>query len=106
MSVTYEVNLKVQKPIQKDFEHWLVSHIDDVLAIDGFESAHWYEVNQDSASAEVHWTVCYVLRDMPALQSYLEKHAPRLRQPAKDKFGNQFVAERRILTPVKSYSRK
>jgi hypothetical protein len=57
VSVTYEVNLKVQKPIQKDFEHWLVSHIDDVLAIDGFESAHWYEVNQDSASAEVHWTV-------------------------------------------------
>lgn len=108
MSVTYEVTLKVQKPIEKDFEHWLVGHIHDVLAIDGFESASWYRITQDDAttSKETHWTVHYILRDLPALNSYLENHATKLRQPAKDKFGEKFMAERRILTPIKSYSTK
>lgn len=104
MSVTYEVNLKVEKSIEKDFEKWLVGHISDVLAIDGFESAHWYKVSSDSTS-HVDWTVDYVLRDQRALDSYLEKHAPRLRQPAKEQFGERFKADRRVKTPVKSYQK-
>ena len=108
MSVTYEVNLKVQKPIEKDFENWLVGHINEVLAIDGFENASWYRITQDDAlaSKETHWTVHYVLHDLPALNAYLENHATRLRQPAKDKFGEKFMAERRILTPIKTYAKK
>lgn len=102
MSVTYEVNLSVEKSIQKDFEKWLVGHIDDVLAIDGFESAQWFQVATDS-STHVEWKVDYILRDQQSLDSYLEKHAPRLRQPAKDQFGAKFNAHRRVLTPVKSY---
>jgi hypothetical protein len=106
VSVTYEVNLKVQKPVEKDFENWLKGHINDVLAIDGFETATWHRVTQDdtTVSKETHWTVHYVLRDLPALNSYLENHATRLRQPAKDQFGEKFMAERRILTPIGTYS--
>ena len=108
MSVTYEVNLKVQKTVESDFENWLKGHINDVLAIDGFETATWHRVTQDetTSSKETHWTVHYVLRDLPALNAYLENHATRLRQPAKDRFGEKFMAERRILTPINSYSSK
>lgn len=107
MSVVYEVNLKVQKAIEKDFESWLVGHINDVLQIDGFESASWFNVAQDQSTVEkeMHWTVHYVLRDLPALNSYLEKHAPRLRQPAKDKFGEKFMADRRTLQPIQVFSK-
>ncbi len=104
MSVTYEVNLKVEKLIEKDFEKWLVGHISDVLAIDGFESAHWYNVTSESAT-HIEWTVDYVLCDQLALDSYLEKHAPGLRQPAKDQFGDRFTANRRVKAPVKSYQK-
>ena len=108
MSVTYEVTITVQKPIENDFEKWLVGHINDVLAIDGFETASWFHITQDEStvSKETHWTVHYVLRDLPALNSYLEKHAPRMRQPAKDKFGEKFMAERRILQPIQTFSKK
>lgn len=108
MSVIYEVTLKVQKSVEDDFENWLKGHINDVLAIDGFETASWFRIAQDESTVnkETHWTVHYSLRDLPALNNYLEKHAPRLRQPAKDNFGEKFMAERRTLTPIQTYSKK
>lgn len=104
MSVIYEVNLKIQKRIEKEFQSWLVGHIQDVLAIDGFESATWFKVSDPiDEKGMLHWTMHYFLRDRPALDSYLEKHAPRLRQPAKEKFGDQFEASRRTLETVQEY---
>jgi hypothetical protein len=107
MSVMYEVNLKVQKQIEKEFEIWLVGHINDVLRIEGFESASWFNVVSDRITAdnETHWTVHYVLRDLQALNQYLEKHAQRMRQPAKDKFGEKFMADRRTFQPIQHFSK-
>ncbi len=102
MSVVYEVNLSVERSIEKEFEKWLVGHINDVLSIEGFESAQWYQVTSD-ASTHIEWKVDYTLRDQASLDDYLEKHAPKLRQPAKDKFGSHFTAHRRVLTPLKQY---
>lgn len=102
MTVIYEVNLKVDRDIKDAFHAWLTGHIDDVLAIDGFESAHWFEID-DSDPKQVAWTVHYALCDQAALNSYLENHAPRLRAPAKEKFGDKFQATRRTLSLVKNY---
>ena len=102
MKVIYEVNLKIDRKIKDDFRIWLTGHIQDVLAIEGFESANWFEVDEKDLNM-VTWTVHYGLRDLKALNSYLENHAPRLRAPAKEKFGDMFQATRRTLELVKSY---
>lgn len=105
MKVVYEVNLKVDRKIETNFQSWLVGHIQDVLAIDGFESANWFDSTDedDKSSNKMTITMHYHMRDQAALDSYLEKHAARLRQPAKDLFGDQFSATRRMLGLVKSF---
>lgn len=102
MKVIYEVNLRVDRKIKDAFHKWLTGHISEVLAIDGFESANWFEIDEKDPQF-ISWTVHYALRDMAALNSYLENHAARLRGPAKEKFGDQFQATRRTLEHVKSY---
>jgi quinol monooxygenase YgiN len=106
MHVIFEVNLTFQKNIEKDFHAWLTGHIDDVLEIEGFISADWFETNS-LPSSENHetstWTVQYRMKNQAALDHYLENHAARLRQPAIDQFGTKFQAVRRVLKPIKSY---
>ncbi len=105
MKVIYEVNLRVDRKIENDFREWLVGHVRDVLAIDGFESANWFDSTDDAdkSSNKMTITMHYHMRDQAALDSYLEKHAPRLRQPAKDLFGDQFSATRRVLQFIKQF---
>ena len=106
MHVIFEVNLTFQKSIEKDFRAWLTGHVDDVLAIEGFISAQWFEtlpLPSTENSETSTWTMQYHMKNQAALDHYLENHAARLRQPAIDKFGTKFQATRRVLKPVKSF---
>lgn len=94
--IIYEVNLDVDADVADAVAAWLPGHIQELLALDGFVSATWYDRDGD-APDQVLWTVQYVLRDYAALSDYLEVHAPRLRQDGVDRLGGRFTATRRIL---------
>ena len=104
MPVVYEVNLAVDREIAGAYAAWLGPHIEDVLALDGFTGAEWWEVEppntpEASGDGRVRWCVQYRLRDRAALQVYLDRHAARLRGDGLARFAGRFEATRRVLTP-------
>ena len=98
--IIYEVNLTIQNEIADSFGIWLQEHIADLLKIDGFESAHWFErkaeENEDEKTQTL-WTVQYHLQNHSVLQNYFDHHAPQMRQDGIDRFGKKFYATRRVL---------
>ena len=72
-------------------------HIKEILEVDVFLSAEWFEVEADGEDY-VHWCVQYRVKDRTALETYFVEHADRLRGDGLERFGGRFTAERRILS--------
>ena len=108
MALIYEVNLSVDKEIEQEYETWLTAHIEEMVAIEGFEGARLYRRRAEDEGQEegdkVLWTVLYSVRDRPALQSYFDLHAPRMRQQGLSLFSGRFTASRRILLSPRVFS--
>lgn len=102
--VIYEVNLTIEASVAGEYRHWLKNHIQEILRLDGFLSADWFDVGalrEEPANAK-HWTIQYRLKDQISLDNYFNNHAPRLRQDGLDRFGSKFQASRRVMTLVES----
>lgn len=97
--VVYEVNLAVEAEIAEAYAAWLGPHIAEVLAVPGFVSARWWDVEADADDGRVRWCVEYRLESREALETYFAEHAERLRGDGLDRFGGRFEASRRILRP-------
>ena len=95
--VIYEVNLTVDAEIADDYAAWLGPHIKEILNLDGFLSAEWFEVETEDEE-HVRWCVQYRVKDRTALETYFVEHADRLRGDGLERFGGRFTAERRILS--------
>lgn len=54
MSVVYEVNLTVQADVREQYETWLSEHIQQLVNLDGFESATWYARASQLAHTHTH----------------------------------------------------
>lgn len=104
MSLVYEVNLSVQRRIERDYRDWLDAHVREILELPGFLGAEVFE-RLEPAPNEGEFALCvqYRLRDAAALADYLAQHAPRLRADGVARFGDGFRAERRVLAAVRSY---
>ncbi len=92
--IIYEVNLDVDKEIAKDFETWLKPHMQEVVSCGHFEKALSYQVEDP---IKILWTIHYHAKNRSLVETYLEEHAPRLREEGLKKFGKKFRATRRIL---------
>ena len=97
--VLYEVNLAVKKSIIADFEVWLQDHVNQMLKIDGFESAQIFKVEEDEQDYK-SLTVVYRLKDRECLETYFSTKAAEMREDGLKKFSNNFKATRRILHPA------
>lgn len=98
--VLYEVNLAVDAEIADACAAWLRPHIAEILRLDGFMGAEWFELEPHEADgdARVHWCVQYRLPSREALQTYFDEHAARLRGDGMDRFAGRFEASRRVMT--------
>ena len=96
--VVYEVNLAVDAEAAEAYAAWLGPHIAELLALDGFLGATWFEVEpEEGADGRVRWCVQYRLHDREALRRYLHRHAARFRAEGLERFGGRFEARRRVL---------
>jgi quinol monooxygenase YgiN len=102
--VIYEVNLAVQPDAAHDYAAWLDGHIREILRIDGFLSAEWFQV--DDAGDARQWTVQYRLRDRRSLEDYLANHAARMRADGESRFGGRFTATRRVMDMRASFEKE
>ena len=106
--VVYEVNLSIDREIEREYRSWLDDHVRRILALPGFTGARLYR--RDPAAEEagaddgrVHLTVQYALVDRAALAAYLEHHAPALRRDGLDRFSGRSDASRRVLDEERVY---
>ncbi len=102
--IIYEVNLTVNPEIANEYRRWLHSHIDDILKLEGFHAAKWYQRDNDEAGGNGEcWTIHYFLDSRAALNHYLDHHAESLREEGAQKFGGKFSANRRVLEPLEKF---
>lgn len=98
----YEVNLRVNKNIFKEFYAWLQDHARELLALPGFETCMIYEQVDDDSKAQQTLVVHYDVASMFDLENYFINHATEKRQAVIQKFGNQIVTTRRLLQKIES----
>lgn len=97
--IIYEVNLTVDRDIADEYADWLGPHIEEMLALPGFESAEWLEdVDYDvDEGADPRWVIHYRLRSHDDFVRYEQEHAEQMRGDGLERFGTKFEATRRIL---------
>ncbi len=96
--VIYEVNIEVDAAAHDAYRAWLQDHIAEIIALPGFTGAKVFDVLEPPASAgRVGLCVQYALQNRETLDDYLRDHAPRLRADGLSRFGDRFVATRRVL---------
>ncbi len=100
----YEVNLTVDGDAAPRYSPWLREHIREILNLDGFEAAVWYDRSEDGDTVPEDdeptdprtWTIQYQVRDRAALQAYFDEHAEEMRREGTEKFGDHVESRRRI----------
>jgi len=95
--ITYEVNLTIENEIFEDYYNWLVVHAKKMLQYDGFKSAviAKEKITEDSNQTKI--TARYDLDSEDSLNNYLTNYATAMRDDGIKRFGNKFIATRRIL---------
>jgi hypothetical protein len=100
----YEVNYTVDGDAAPRASTWLREHVRDMLDLDGFEAAVWFNRFDDADAVPEadeptdprEWTVHYQVRDRAALRTYLDEHADDTRRAMIEKFGDHVEARRRL----------
>jgi len=100
----YEVNLTVDGDAATRYSAWLREHIREMLEVDGFEAAVWFDRHEDGdvtpeddePTDPREWTVHYQVRDREALDAYFDEHADEMRREGVEKFGDHVESRRRI----------
>lgn len=100
----YEVNLTVDGAAAPRYSPWLREHIREILNLDGFEAAVWYDRHEDGDTVPEddeptdprEWTIQYQVRDRAALQAYFDEHAEEMRREGVEKFGDHVESSRRV----------
>ena len=93
--VLYEVTLKVDRNIAKDYFQWLEEHVREMESFPGFGQAAIWELDGGD-SEQKEWVVAYPVANRESLTRYLEEDAPRMRDDGRERFGKAFSATRRI----------
>lgn len=93
----YEVHVEVKPERLESYRSWLKPHIQTILIRPGFLKAEVWENRDPATDGWVQLSICYHVRTLNHLESYLQNDAPRLRQDAEQNFGGYFRARRRVL---------
>ncbi|MEM6639506.1 MAG: DUF4286 family protein [Pseudomonadota bacterium] len=100
-SVIYEVNLTIAPERALEFDKFLQSHVDEMVALPGFISGDIATPDVPDTPAlptSVKRTVQYRLENRAAYERYLTEHADRMRADGLRRFGDALSTSRRVLT--------
>lgn len=94
--VVYEVSVAIEPDVVDEFDAWLPSHVDELLALPGFIEARTFTLENDNEGRAQRVTH-YHLESEADLERYLAGPAASMRQSVADRFGDRVDAKRRIL---------
>jgi len=97
----YNVTIKVQEAISKEWMVWLQEeHIPEVLGTGCFTDASVLRLLEVDDSEGPTYAIQYKAESKAAYNQYIEKHAGELRQKSFDKWGDAFIAFRSVMQVV------
>lgn len=96
--IIYEVTLFINKNIFAKYKDWLISHVHGMLKFEGFMGARILAHSDYHHELEKSLIVHYHVDSIMHLNDYFNRYADAMRQKGVDLFGDQYRAERRILT--------
>ncbi|WP_111600529.1 DUF4286 family protein [Chitinophaga skermanii] len=99
--IIYNVTIKVSPAIHNAWFVWMKEeHIPEILATGLFHDYRMCRLLEQDDSDGPTYTVQYSTDTQENYQTYLQEHAPVLRQKSFDKFGDNFVAFRTVMQVV------
>lgn len=100
--IIYNVTISIEKGVEQEVLAWLKeSHIPEVMDTRKFLEVKMFKIldtpNQDLYNS---FAIQYTLDNWEEFEDYQQKHASRLQQKTKDKFGDKVLAYRTFLESI------
>jgi hypothetical protein len=99
--IIYNVTVKVSTAIKDSWLEWMKQvHIPEILATGLFHDYRICRLLEQDDSDGPTYAVQYLTDTLENYYTYIQEHAPRLRQKSFDMFGDQFVSFRTVMQVV------
>lgn len=96
--ILYNVTIKVNPEIAEDWLQWMKQeHINDMMHTGLFSDYRLARLMEQDETDGITYVVQYHCDSIENYQSYLEEHAPTMRQKGLDKFRNKMIAFRSVM---------
>jgi hypothetical protein len=97
----YNVTIKVQEAIKKEWLSWLQEeHIPEVISTGCFTHAVILQLLEVDNTEGPTYAIQYHSESKSLYNNYIENHAALLRQKSFDKWGDRFIAFRSLMQVV------
>lgn len=97
----YNVTIQVTHAIHNQWLQWMKEeHIPEVMQTGCFEKYQWVQLLETDETEGVTYAVQYYCTTKENYETYISQYAPLLRQKGLDKWGNQFIAFRSLMSIV------
>ena len=99
--IIYNVTTKVSVLVKDRWVEWMKrEHIPEIMATGLFHDYRFCRLLEQDDSDGPTYTIQYFTDTLENYYTYLQEHAPMLRQKSFDAFGDQFVAFRTVMQVV------
>jgi hypothetical protein len=99
--ILYNVTVKVSTAVADLWLRWLQDeHIGEVLATGCFDTADVFRLLDVDDSDGPTYAIQYKTEQLERYETYIQTHAPVMRQKGFDKWGDQFIAFRSVMEAV------
>jgi hypothetical protein len=99
--IVYNVTIKIANAIHAEWLQWLKEeHVPEVIQTRCFTHATILRLLEVDDAEGPTYTIQYFAESKGLYNSYIETHAPVLRQKNFDKWGDQFIAFRSVMQVV------
>ncbi len=99
----YNVTIKVTASIEKEWINWMKEeHLAEVIATGSFDRYSFFKLIEpiDEEDDGITYIAQYFTNTLERYKTYIDIHAPLLREKGYARFGNQFIAFRTVMKSI------
>jgi hypothetical protein len=98
----YNITIKINPGIEDEWLHWQRhEHIPDIMTTGLFTEWKMFRLLGQDESDGITYVVQYFAATACDYELYIQDHAPKLREKALQRWGDQFIAFRSVMQLVK-----
>jgi hypothetical protein len=99
--IVYNVTVQVDKTAASNWVEWMqLEHIPEILALDLFHEAKLFRLLEQDETESITYVAQYASKTYQAYESYIQNHAPAMREKGLAKFAGKFIAMRTVMELV------